>query len=184
MNFSGIVKSALAATVLLALALPPAHAADPIKIGFSMEETGGLAANGKPALLAFQIWAEDINAKGGLLGRHVELVHYDDQSSPANVPGIYTKLLDVDKVDLVVSSYATGLIAPAMPIVMQHNKVFLGLLGLGVNAQFQYPEIFLDAARGAESEDRFHDRLLQHRDGAEAEAEDDRHRLGRYRIRA
>jgi branched-chain amino acid transport system substrate-binding protein len=50
--------------------------------------------------------------------------------------------LDVDKVDLVVSSYATGLIAPAMPIVMQHNKVFLGLLGLGVNTDFQYPKYF------------------------------------------
>jgi branched-chain amino acid transport system substrate-binding protein len=142
MNVSGTIKTALAAAALIALALPPARAADPIKIGFSMEETGGLAANGKPALLAFQIWAEDINAKGGLLGRQVELVHYDDQSSPANVPGIYTKLLDVDKVDLTVSSYATGLIAPAMPIVMQHNKVFLGLLGLGVNSQFQYPKYF------------------------------------------
>jgi branched-chain amino acid transport system substrate-binding protein len=143
MNISGMAKGAvIAAAAWMALTTPPARAADPIKIGFSMEETGGLAANGKPALLAFQIWAEDINAKGGLLGRPVELVHYDDQSSPANVPGIYTKLLDVDKVDLVVSSYATGLIAPAMPIVMQHDKVFLGLLGLGVNTQFQYPRYF------------------------------------------
>ncbi|HXR85603.1 MAG TPA: amino acid ABC transporter substrate-binding protein [Stellaceae bacterium] len=142
MNFSGITKSAFAAAALIALALPPARAADPIKIGFSMEETGGLAANGKQALIAMQIWAEDVNAKGGLLGRPVELVHYDDQSNPANVPQIYTKLLDVDKVDLVVGSYATGLIAPAMPIVMQHNKVFIGLLGLGVNTDFQYPKYF------------------------------------------
>jgi branched-chain amino acid transport system substrate-binding protein len=141
MNFSGIVKSAFGAAALVALALP-ARAADPIKIGFSMEETGGLAANGKPALLAFQIWAEDINAKGGLLGRKVELVHYDDQSSPANVPGIYTKLLDVDKVDLVVSSYATGLIAPAMPIVMQHNMVIVSLTALNINEQFHYPRYF------------------------------------------
>ncbi|HVA11845.1 MAG TPA: amino acid ABC transporter substrate-binding protein [Stellaceae bacterium] len=126
----------------LTLAAPAARAADPIKIGFSMEETGGLAANGKPALLAMQIWAEDVNAKGGLLGRPVQLVHYDDQSNPANVPGIYTKLLDVDKVDLVVSSYATGLIAPAMPVVMQHNMTFLALLGLAVNSQFHYPKYF------------------------------------------
>ena len=142
MNCMGSIRSALAAAAVIALGVPSARAADPIKIGFSMEETGGLAANGKPALLAFQIWAEDINAKGGLLGRPVELVHYDDQSSPGNVPQIYTKLLDIDKVDLVVSSYATGLIAPAMPIVMQHNKVFLGLLGLGVNTDFQYPKYF------------------------------------------
>jgi len=142
MNLFGITKSAVAAAALIALALPTARAADPIKIGFSMEETGGLAANGKQALLAMQIWAEDVNAKGGLLGRKVELVHYDDQSSPANVPGIYTKLLDVDKVDLVVGSYATGLIAPAMPIVMQHNMVFIGLLGLAVNSEFHYPKYF------------------------------------------
>ena len=141
MNFSG--KATYAAMIAAALiAAAPARAADPIKIGFSMEESGGLAANGKPALLAFQIWAEDINAKGGLLGRQVQLVHYDDHSNPADVPQIYTKLLDVDKVDLVVSSYATGLIAPAMPIVMQHNMVFLGLLGLGVNGQFGYPKYF------------------------------------------
>ena len=134
----GMIGVAVASTI----AASASWAADPIKIGFSMEETGGLAANGKPALLAMQIWAEDVNAKGGLLGRPGQLIHYDDQSSPANVPGIYTKLLDVDKVDLVVSSYATGLIAPALPVVMQHNKVFLSLLGLAVNSEFHYPKYF------------------------------------------
>ncbi|HLI20015.1 MAG TPA: amino acid ABC transporter substrate-binding protein [Stellaceae bacterium] len=147
------VLAAVAATALIATA--PARAADPIKIGFSMEESGGLAANGKQALLAMQIWAEDVNAKGGLLGRQVELVHYDDQSNPANVPGIYTKLLDVDKVDLVVGSYATGLIAPAMPIVMQHNKVFIGLLGLAVNSQFHYPKYFSMLPAGPDPETAF-----------------------------
>jgi branched-chain amino acid transport system substrate-binding protein len=141
--WSGIAKYILAGAAIASLiTAPDARAADPIKIGFSMEETGGLAANGKPALLAMQIWAEDVNAKGGLLGRQVQLVHYDDQSNPANVPGIYTKLLDVDKVDLVVSSYATGLIAPAMPVVMQHNMTFLALLGLAVNSEFHYPKYF------------------------------------------
>ena len=79
-----------------------AQSGEPIKIGFSMAMTGGLAANGKSALLAQKIWEEDINAKGGLLGRPVKLIYYDDQSNPATVPGIYTKLLDVDKVDLVI----------------------------------------------------------------------------------
>src|SRR5580765_8678754 len=74
-----------------------ARAADPIKIGLGMALTGGLSANGKPALLAVQIWKDDVNKKGGLLGRPVELVFYDDQTNPATVPGIYTKLLDVDK---------------------------------------------------------------------------------------
>ena len=97
--------------VVLALVLASggmfvARGADPIKIGFGMALTGGLSANGKPALLALQIWKDDVNKKGGLLGRQVELVFYDDQTNPATIPGIYSKLLDVDKVDL--SSRATG----------------------------------------------------------------------------
>jgi branched-chain amino acid transport system substrate-binding protein len=130
-----------AATVLLA-GPPAARAADPITIGFGMALTGGLAPNGKAALLAMQIWEEEINAKGGLLGRPVKLVYYDDQSNPATVPGIYTKLLDVDKVDLVVSGYATNMVAPAMPVIMQHKRMFLGLLGLAANSEFNYPNYF------------------------------------------
>jgi branched-chain amino acid transport system substrate-binding protein len=107
-----------------------------------MAMTGGLAANGKSALLAQRIWEEDVNAKGGLLGRPVKLIYYDDQSNPATVPGIYTKLLDVDKVDLVIGPYATAQIAPAMPIVIQRNKLFIGLLGLAVNSEFNYPNYF------------------------------------------
>src|SRR5437764_11499734 len=95
-----------------------AQSGEPIKIGYSMALTGPLAANGKSALLAQKIWEEDINAKGGLLGRPVKLVYYDDQSNPSTIPGIYTKLLDVDKVDLIVGAYATNMLAPAMPIVM------------------------------------------------------------------
>src|SRR5262252_8749993 len=119
-----------------------AQSGEPIKIGFSMALTGGLAPNGKSALLAQKIWEEDINAKGGLLGRPVKLIYYDDQSSPSTVPGIYTKLLDVDKVDLVIGAYATAILAPAMPIVIQRNKVFIGLLGLAVNSEFDYPNYF------------------------------------------
>ena len=82
---------------------------EPIKIGFSMAQTGSLAGAGQQALLGAQIWGEEINAKGGLLGRSVKLIYYDDQTNPANVPGIYTKLLDVDKVDLVIGPYGTNL---------------------------------------------------------------------------
>jgi branched-chain amino acid transport system substrate-binding protein len=114
----------------------------PIRIGYSMSLTGGLAGNGRPALVAHQIWAQDVNSRGGLLGRPVELVHYDDQSNGAQVPGIYTKLIDVDKVDLVVSGYATAIIAPAMPIVMQRGMTFVTLLGTGVNHEFRYDRHF------------------------------------------
>ena len=120
-----------------------ARAAEPpITIGLGMALTGGLASNGKAALLAMQIWQEETNARGGLLGRPVRLVYYDDQTNPATVPGIYTKLLDVDKVDLVISGYGTNMIAPAMPVVMQHNRTFLGLFGLDVNSAFHYPKYF------------------------------------------
>ena len=99
----------------------PARAQAPITIGFGMALTGGLAPIGKAALLAMQIWEQETNAKGGVLGRPVKLVYYDDQSNPATVPGIYTKLLDVDKVDLVVSGYATNMVAPAMPVMYLLN---------------------------------------------------------------
>ena len=127
----------------LLLAGPSAsRAANPITIGFGMALTGGLAPNGKAALLAMQVWEANINAKGGLLGRPVKLIYYDDQSNPANVPGIYTKLLDIDKVDIVVSGYATNMVVPAIPIVMQQKRTFLGLLALDGNAEFQYPNYF------------------------------------------
>ena len=73
------------------------QAAEPIKIGFSMELTGPFAVVGKTGLLAFKIWEDEVNAEGGLLGRPVKLVYYDDQSNPLLVPAIYTKLIDIDK---------------------------------------------------------------------------------------
>ncbi|HUK59559.1 MAG TPA: amino acid ABC transporter substrate-binding protein [Stellaceae bacterium] len=140
---------AVALLSMLALLQWSAQAAEPIKIGFSMALTGGLAPNGKSALVAMQLWEKDVNAKGGILGRPVQLVYYDDQSQPSTVPAIYTKLLDVDKVDFVVGPYATAQIAPAMPIVMQRNLVFITLLGLSVNDAFHYPRYFQIAPNGS-----------------------------------
>src|SRR6185437_7013803 len=111
----------LLAAAALTVAAPAAHAAPPFVIGFDIELTGGLAPNGKAALLAMQIWAEEINAKGGLLGRPVKLLYYDDQSNPATVPGIITKLLDVDHVDLLIGGNGTNMLAPALPAAMQRN---------------------------------------------------------------
>jgi len=135
-----------AAALLAAAAMLPGQAAaqskEPIKIGFGMALTGPLAANGKMSLVAMKIWEEDVNAKGGLLGRPVKLIYYDDQSSPATVPGIYTKLLDVDKVDFAVSPYASTQIAPAMPIMIQRNKLYISLFGTGINDEFNYDRYF------------------------------------------
>ena len=144
---SGITRresTALIGSALLSSTFPvrAQPAQPPIKIGFSMALSGGLAGGGKAALLTYQIWAEEMNAKGGLLGRKVELVYYDDQSSPATVPAIYSKLLDIDKVDLVISGYATVPTAAAMPTVIQHKKLFLSLFALALNDQFKYDRYF------------------------------------------
>ena len=130
---------------LLALLMPvlsPAFAADPIRVGFSLALTGGVAANGKMIMAALELWRDDVNEKGGLLGRPIELVYYDDQSSPANVPGIYTKLLTVDKVDLLLGPYATNMVAPAMPVIIQNNKVTISFTAIGINRHFNYPKYF------------------------------------------
>jgi branched-chain amino acid transport system substrate-binding protein len=113
---------AVLAGLALGGATIPSRAQEPIRIGFSVSLTGGLAASGKANLLAQQIWAEEINAKGGLLGRPVKFVYYDDQSSAATIPGIYAKLLDVDKVDLLMGA-ATNLIVAAMPVIIEHRSL-------------------------------------------------------------
>ena len=127
---------------LAALGADPARAEDPIKIGFGMALTGALAGAGKSALLSMEIWREDVNASGGLLGRTVEFVYYDDQTNPSTVPGIYTKLINLDRVDLVVSGYGSVTIAPAMPIVINYNRLFLSLFALAGNEEFQYDRYF------------------------------------------
>src|SRR5258708_7288316 len=146
--------AALLAGILFA-ARASAKSGEPIKIGYSMALTGGLAPNGKSALLAQKIWEEEVNAKGGLLRRPVKLVYYDDKSSPAEVPPIYTKLLDVDKVDLIIGPYATAQIAPAMPIVIQKKKTFITLLGLAVNSDFNYPNYFAMIPSGPDAKPAF-----------------------------
>jgi len=152
-----LIAGIAAAAAIIAMVAAPAGAQDkkPIKIGFGMAQTGPLGPNGKSAMLAMDIWVEETNAKGGLLGRPVELVHYDDQSNPSTVPGIYTKLLDVDKVDLIVGGYGTNMIAPAMPIAMQRKKVFMALYGLGVNDGFKYDRYFAMIPSGPEPNTSF-----------------------------
>src|SRR4051794_11850477 len=125
----------------------PMHAQEPIKIGFSVSLTGGLASSGKAHLLSKQIWEKEINEKGGLLGRPVKLVYYDDQTNASTVPGIYAKLMDVDKVDLVMGA-ATNLIGAAMPQIIQRKKMVMVLLALGSNAEFKYSRYFQSAPFG------------------------------------
>jgi len=142
---------------LLSLALTGAAlAAEPFTIGESVSQTGALAPNGKAVLLAMEIAVEDINAKGGLLGRPVKLTIYDDQSNPAQVPGIISKLLEIDKVDLLLGGNGTNLIAPALPVAMQRGLTLIGLFGLDVNSEFHYTNYFsMIPAGGAHPKEAF-----------------------------
>jgi branched-chain amino acid transport system substrate-binding protein len=148
MRWMPSLRGSLTAAVVLVLAVISgletvlAQTANPIKIGFSIPLTGGLASNGKAILATYQMWQDDINAKGGLLGRKVELVYYDDQSNPTLVPGIYSKLLDIDKIDLVVASYGTNMTLPVMPIVVAKGMVVMSLFSLAINDEFKYPNYF------------------------------------------
>ena len=144
-----------AAAGCLSLMRTPALAADPIKIGFGMSLTGPNAGAGKQFLLGREIWKDEVNAKGGLLNRPVEFVYYDDQSNPSLVPGIYSKLLDFDKVDLVVSPFGTNQIAPAMPVIMERKMTFMALFGTGVNDQFKYDRYFQILPNGPDGDRSF-----------------------------
>jgi branched-chain amino acid transport system substrate-binding protein len=132
-----------------------ARAADPIRVGMTMALTGGVAPIGKQVLTALQIWRDDVNAKGGLLGRPVELVFYDDQSNPQNVPGLYTKLIEVDKVDLLIGPYATNMVAPAIPVMMQYHKTTIGILANAANSKFHYDQYFSMLPTGPEPQKAF-----------------------------
>ena len=137
-----------AAIVLLGLALGARAEDRPIKIGMSMPQTGGLAGGGKASLLGIEIWRDDVNAKGGLLGRKVELVVYDDKSSSSETPAIYAKLLDVDKVDLLFAPYGTVPTAPIMPLVKQRGMLLVGNFSFQVNSKVHHDMWFNNAPWG------------------------------------
>ncbi len=131
-------RAALAAAAAIGFAIPALAQQPPIKIGMSMPLTGGLAGGGKSSLIGIETWRDDINAKGGLLGRKIEIVVYDDKSSAAESPAIYAKLLDIDKVDLLFAPYATVQTAPLMPMVKQKGLLLMGNFSYQVNRTVQH----------------------------------------------
>ena len=157
-KIGGHALRAFAATLIagvLSLSAASAQSGNPIKIGMSLALTGAGASPSKVINTALNIWRDDVNAKGGLLGRPVELIIYDDQSTPANVPGIYTKLITVDKVDLLLGPYGTNFVAPAMPTVIQHNKLTISFTAIGINDKFHYPKYFSMVSTGPEGVNAF-----------------------------
>jgi branched-chain amino acid transport system substrate-binding protein len=115
----------------------------PIRIGYCLSLSGPLASNGRSARLAHEIWQQDVNRKGGLLGRPVETICIDDRTNPQNVPGIYQRLLDDEKVDLVVGGYGDNSVAPALPTVVERKRYFVALMALASNASLNYASYFV-----------------------------------------
>src|SRR6266567_6050 len=105
----------------------------PIRIGFSITETG---ANSAPALFdlqGYQLGADTINAQGGLLGRKVQLVYYDDQGSTSTSVQLYQKLITTDKVDLLVGPYQSDLNKAIAPLVTR-NKMAMPVMDANLEA--------------------------------------------------
>jgi branched-chain amino acid transport system substrate-binding protein len=140
---------------LSCLAGASAQGQDPIKIGVGLALTGGAAAPSKVILTSLEIWRDDVNAKGGILGRPVQLIVLDDQSNPANVPGNYTKLITVDKVDLLLGPYGTNFVAPAMPTIIQQKKMTISFTAIGINREYKYDKYFSMVSVGPDGVNAF-----------------------------
>lgn len=126
----------------------------PIRVGCTVSQTGALAST-KNSLIGYELWRDDINAAGGLLGRKVELVVYDDQSAPAQIPGIYSKLIDVDQVDFLFSPYGANLTATLMPLAKQRDRLVVGILTLASNDKLRHDKFFQAAPWGPNGADEW-----------------------------
>jgi branched-chain amino acid transport system substrate-binding protein len=149
---------ASAAALLAGLCWPSgasAQSGSPIKVGMSLALTGAGAPAGKMLQAAIEIWRDDVNTKGGLLGRPVEIIIYDDQSNPASVPGLYTKLISVDKADLLVGPYGTNFVAPAMPTIIQNKKMLISYTAIGINREYNYDKYFSMVPVGSDGVNAF-----------------------------
>ncbi len=186
MNVTRRALGACAAALLAWLCVPSgasAQSRNPIKVGMSLALTGAGAPAGKMLQAAIEIWRDDVNAKGGLLGRPVEIIVYDDQSNPASVPGLYTKLITVDKADLLVGPYGTNFVAPAMPTIIQNKKMLISYTAIGINRAVQLRQVLLDGAGRLRRRERLLQGLLRDGGAAEAETADGRDPRRRRRVR-
>ena len=119
----------LAIGTALAFGTLAAMAADTIKIGSVLSVTGPAAFLGDPELKTLQMYVEDINKKGGVIGRQLELVHYDDGSDASKANGFGKRLIDDDKVDLIVGGTTTGATMSMAPLVEKAGVPFISLAG-------------------------------------------------------
>jgi len=101
----------------------------PIKIGGSLPLTGIFSEPAKWIKEGYDFWVEDINKRGGLLGRPVKMTIYDDESSPDKAVTYYERAISFDKVDLVFGGYPGTSNVAVMPLVEKYEKVFVGMGG-------------------------------------------------------
>jgi ABC-type branched-subunit amino acid transport system substrate-binding protein len=120
-----ILAATVAATCALAGAPALAQTGAPIRIGSTLALTGPLSATAMTHKLVGEIYVEQLNARGGLLGRKVEWIVKDDQSKPDLARTMYEQLVTSDKVDLLMGPYATGAILSAMGVAQRYNKVLV-----------------------------------------------------------
>ncbi|MCV0396614.1 MAG: amino acid ABC transporter substrate-binding protein [Rhizobiaceae bacterium] len=120
---------------------------DKIRVGCSASLTGPLSGT-KNMVIGYELWRDDVNAAGGLLGKEVELIVYDDQSSPSNAPAIYSKLVDVDQVDFLFTPYGANLTATIMPFAQQRDRFIVGILTLASNDKLKHDKFFQAAPWG------------------------------------
>lgn len=113
----------------------------PVRIGYCLSLSGPLASNGRTARLAHQIWENDVNRKGGLLGRKLQMVCIDDETNPKLVPEVYKRLLDDEKVDLMVGGHGDNSVAPAMPLIIARKRYFVALMALAEMCHLPTPII-------------------------------------------
>jgi branched-chain amino acid transport system substrate-binding protein len=137
-SFDGCVSRALtlAATIVLSafLTSPLMAQSGPVVIGGTLALTGPFAEPSTDYKLVYDRWLGEVNRKGGLLGRPVKMIVYNDESTPTVAQALYNKLLDQDKVDLVLAPYTTFVGGPIVPIVMGHQKILFngGFTGLAI----------------------------------------------------
>jgi branched-chain amino acid transport system substrate-binding protein len=127
-----VIRNLLLTLCTLALTLSAgAFAVEPIRIGTTQSLTGTLQKFGTNQLRGLQMWVGDVNSRGELLGRPVELVYYDDGSDPAKSAELYQKLIEQDKVDLLLGPYSSDITMAASQVAEQHN---FPMLTLGASA--------------------------------------------------
>ena len=115
----------LAAFALSARPLAAAAQGKPIVVGASVSLSGTYAAGGRYSIEGTQLWVEEVNRRGGLLGRPVKLVYYDDKSDANTGVQLYEKLITDDKVDVVIGPYSSGVTSAVSTVAEKHKMVML-----------------------------------------------------------